>query len=167
MSGVPVPDVVPAEYPARGRPGPVNFGAGIAAPLARRARDLRLDFFRGLAMFIISAAGWRATHCRLSCPVSDQSGCSRSCVFVVSLVLARFSGWWMDVMSTSIADAGWRYIAPRDAWLHALVKLTGFAVLIGVAYMVAWFKREPWLERPSVRGHEPLTSTAARPMAAG
>ena len=50
------------------------------------------------------------------------------------------------------AGAGRQYVAPRDVWLHAFINLSGFAVLIGTAYAVGWFK-EPWRERPSVREH--------------
>ena len=100
-------------------------------------------------------------------PVIRKVGTQSLAVFMVSLVLARFSGWWLDVMSAQVEAGGWRYISPRDAWMQALVNLTGFAVLIGVAYTVGWFKRQPWRERPAVR--EPAGSvgrTGTRAMAA-
>jgi hypothetical protein len=100
-------------------------------------------------------------------PVIRKVGTQSLAVFLVSLVLAQFLGWSMDAMSAYVAQADWRYIAPRDAWLHALVNLTGFAVLIGVAYSVGWFKRQPWRERPPVREHRGKTEPGeVRPMAA-
>jgi hypothetical protein len=104
-------------------------------------------------------------------PVIRKVGTQSLAVFMTSLVLARFLGWWMDVMSASVADAGWRYVVPRDVWLHAIINLSGFAVLIGVAYTVGWFKAQPWRERPPARraadeqrGKTPAGTT--RPMAA-
>jgi hypothetical protein len=32
----------------------------------------------------------------------------------------------------------------RDVWTRAAVNLSGFAVLIAVAYIVSWFKSVPW-----------------------
>lgn len=84
-------------------------------------------------------------------PVVRKVGTQSLAVFMVSLVLARFLGWSMDTASAYFAQAGGNYIAPRDVWLHALMNLSGFAVLIGVAYTVAWFKKQPWRDRPPMR----------------
>jgi hypothetical protein len=100
-------------------------------------------------------------------PVIRKVGTQSLAVFMVSLVLARFLGWSMDVASAYVAGANWRYIAPRDAWLHGVMHLVGFAVLIGVAYGVGWFKKQPWRERPPVREHRvPAGAGEVRPMAA-
>ena len=56
-------------------------------------------------------------------------------VVMVSIVLARFNGWVLDMIG-------------RDVWTRAAVNLAGFAVLIAVAYIVSWFKSQPWRARP-------------------
>jgi hypothetical protein len=100
-------------------------------------------------------------------PVIRKVGTQSLAVFMVSLVLAQFLGWCMDVMSAHLAEANWAYIAPRDVWLHASINLTGFAVLIAVAYTVDWFKKQPWRERPPVRERRGKTGSGeVRPMAA-
>ncbi len=53
-------------------------------------------------------------------------------VFVVSMWLARVLGFGLDL--TPGREAGW----------VALANLTGFAILIGVAYLAGWFKTQPW-----------------------
>ena len=58
-------------------------------------------------------------------------------VFIVSLVIARLLG-------VVIYESG------RDPWTIAAVNLTGFAILIAVAYAARWFKGNPWrLPRPT------------------
>jgi hypothetical protein len=57
-------------------------------------------------------------------------------VFLVSLVAARFSGFVLDQMGRNFGSA-------------ALVNLAGFALLIGIAYSVSWFKRQPWRFGPT------------------
>ncbi len=100
-------------------------------------------------------------------PAIRQVGTQSLAVFMVSLVLARFLGWSMDTISTYVAGNEWNYIAPRDVWLHAMMNLSGFAVLIGVAYTVAWFKKQPWRDRPPVREQRgTLAGGEARAMAA-
>ncbi|MEO0362187.1 MAG: OpgC domain-containing protein, partial [Pseudomonadota bacterium] len=73
-------------------------------------------------------------------PIIRKVGTQSLAVFMVSIVLSRFSGWWMDVIG-------------RDVWTRGLVNLTGFAVLIGTAYLVGWFKTEPWRKeaKPEVK----------------
>ena len=100
-------------------------------------------------------------------PVIRKVGTQSLAVFISSLVLARFLGWSMDTISTYVAEQGWNYIAPRDVWLHALMNLTGFAVIVGVAYTVAWFKHQPWRDRAPVREQSgKAASGEARAMAA-
>lgn len=52
-------------------------------------------------------------------------------VFIVSLVIARLLG-------VVIFEAG------QEEWVVAAVNLTGFAILIAVAYTARWFKSNPW-----------------------
>jgi len=72
-------------------------------------------------------------------PVIRKVGTQSLAVFMVSIPLARFNGWAMDVIG-------------RDVWTRAGVNLFGFAILIGVAYLVGWIKRQPWREpaRPAM-----------------
>jgi hypothetical protein len=56
-------------------------------------------------------------------------------VFITSIVLSRVAGMAFDV---------WE----RDALTALLVNAVGFAVLIAVAYAVAWLKAEPWRRQP-------------------
>lgn len=57
-------------------------------------------------------------------------------VFITSMFTARLMGFMMDV-------------AGRSATVTLLVNLFGFAVLIGVAYGVGWFKSQPWRVKAS------------------
>ena len=67
-------------------------------------------------------------------------------VFMTSMFLAQLAGFALDQMGRSHATM-------------ALVNLGGFAVIIAVAYGVAWFKRQPWKGLPAQPGpharHEP------------
>ena len=80
-------------------------------------------------------------------PVIRKVGTQSLAVFLVSLVMARFSGAWMDWIDRWLAETDWTYTTERDVWVRAMVNLTGFAVLIATAYLVSWFKRQPWRER--------------------
>ncbi len=72
---------------------------------------------------------------RMAVPVIRKVGTQSLAVFMVSIVLARFNGWVLDMIG-------------RDVWTRAAVNLAGFAVLIAVAYIVSWFKSQPWRARP-------------------
>ncbi len=53
-------------------------------------------------------------------------------VFVFSMILARFNGFWLDQWN-------------RDAaWHTVVVNLVGVALLVAVAYGVGWIKSQPW-----------------------
>ncbi len=52
-------------------------------------------------------------------------------VFVFSMALARVLGFLMDQTA-------------RESWIVVTANLVGFALLIGCAYSVAWFKDQPW-----------------------
>ena len=83
--------------------------------------------------------GWRVWAARdaflATVPIIRKVGTHSLAVFMVSIVLSRFNGWWLDVIG-------------RDVWTRALVNLTGFAILIAVAYGVGWFKSQPWRHAP-------------------
>ena len=83
--------------------------------------------------------GWRVWAARdaflATVPIIRKVGTQSLAVFMVSIVLSRFNGWWLDVIG-------------RDVWTRALVNLTGFAILIAVAYGVGWFKSQPWRHAP-------------------
>jgi hypothetical protein len=50
----------------------------------------------------------------------------------------------------------------RGAAALAAVNLLGFAVLIAVAYVVAWFKSQPWRRPSKPAGSTPPESASAR-----
>ena len=91
-------------------------------------------------------------------PVIRKVGTQSLAVFLVSLVVARFNGWWMDAMSVGMDQSG--YFTARDVWMVGMVNMTGCAALIATAYIVGWFRRQPWRERPAPR------QTGTSPMAA-
>jgi len=64
-------------------------------------------------------------------PIIRKVGTQSLAVFMVSIVLARFNGWWLDMIG-------------RDVWTRLLVNGTGFAILIATAYLVGWFRAQPW-----------------------
>ena len=121
-----------------------------------------------LIFFVWHSIGDRARHwlvrdAFLACvPVIRKVGTQSLAVFLVSIVLSRFNGWWMDAMSRWIETAsGWTYLAPRDVWMLLLVNGTGFAVLIATAYLVGWFKRQPWSDRAPAA--QPAAQAATQP----
>jgi hypothetical protein len=63
-------------------------------------------------------------------------------VFVSSIVLSRTAGMAMDLIG-------------RDFWPALAVNLVGFAILIAIAYLVAWFKAEPWRKTPAPAAAQP------------
>jgi len=81
---------------------------------------------------------------RHAVPVIRKVGTQSLAVFMVSVVLARFNGWVLDMIG-------------RDVWTLAAVNFAGFGVLIAVAYIVSWFKSQPW------RAHAPARTVAAEP----
>lgn len=80
-------------------------------------------------------------------PVIRKVGTQSLAVFMVSIVMARFNGAWMDWIDRWLAQTDWSYMTERDIWVRALVNLTGFGVLIATAYLVGWFKGQPWREQ--------------------
>lgn len=64
-------------------------------------------------------------------PVIRKVGTQSLAVFMVSIPLAQVNGWLLGIMGP-------------DVWTRAVINLTGFAILIATAYMVSWFKSQPW-----------------------
>lgn len=97
---------------------------------------LRLIHFAALAYIafhVVGVGGHRLVHPRLY-PVTRvlmKVGQQSLAVFTTGMVAAQLIGIWLD-------HAG------RTPFWTALANLTGFAVLIATAYLVAWFKAAPW-----------------------
>jgi hypothetical protein len=83
-------------------------------------------------------------------PVIRKVGTQSLAVFMVSIILARFNGWWMDMIG-------------RDVWTRLLVNGTGFAVLIATAYVVGWFRKQPWRTPPAQQVARAPSGAAATP----
>ncbi len=81
----------------------------------------------------------------MAVPIIRKVGTQSLAVFMVSIVLARFNGWVLDMIG-------------RDVWSRAAINLAGFGVLIATAYTVAWFKSQPWRTRPAA----PTTQAEAK-----
>ncbi|MEM9062115.1 MAG: OpgC domain-containing protein [Pseudomonadota bacterium] len=112
------------------------------------------------------ARTWLVRDAFLACvPVIRKVGTQSLAVFLVSIVLSRFSGAWMDGMGVRMADYGWDYLTPRDAWMTAMVNLTGVAILIGTAYFCSWIKRQPWRDRAPSTTPAPTGKTGNAPSA--
>ncbi len=127
-----------------------------------------LAFLAALIPFVWHSIGDRARHWLVrdaflaAVPVIRKVGTQSLAVFMVSIVLSRFNGWWMDAMGQFIQTSDWIYLQPRDVWMLALVNFTGFGVLIATAYGVSWIKRQPWRDRKeasAVAAAEPGTGT--------
>ncbi|MFQ5567361.1 MAG: OpgC domain-containing protein, partial [Paracoccaceae bacterium] len=84
----------------------------------------------------------------MAVPVIRKVGTQSLAVFMVSIPLARFNGFVLDLIG-------------RDVWTRAAVNLTGFAILIAVAYAVSWFKSHPWRAQPPGRAPEQRRPGAA------
>ncbi len=59
-------------------------------------------------------------------------------VFVFSMVAARVIGFVLDLIG-------------RTTLIVWLANLVGFALIVGVAYLAAWFKSQPWRNIPEAR----------------
>jgi hypothetical protein len=75
----------------------------------------------------LQRGGWAGAAIALICRVGQQS----LAVFAASMVLARVLGAVLD-------------LAGGGALAALAVNLTGFALIIGVARIAAWFKSQPW-----------------------
>ncbi|MFV0473783.1 MAG: OpgC family protein [Pikeienuella sp.] len=101
-----------------------------------------------LAALVWSAigAGWRGRVTRdwflAAAPVIRKVGTQSLAVFMVSITGSQVAGWALDMIG-------------RNSFTVALVNLSGFAVLIGTAYLVGWFKSQPWRRRDPHPGAPP------------
>ncbi|MHA1529538.1 MAG: OpgC family protein [Alphaproteobacteria bacterium] len=120
----------------------------------RRIGLLQLGHLVALVVLVWAMIGARAREWlardlfRMAVPVIRKVGTQSLAVFMVSIVLARFNGWVLDMIG-------------RDVWTRAGVNLAGFAVLIAVAYVVSWFKNQPWRAQPPGRAQAPRQPGAA------
>lgn len=97
---------------------------------------LRLIHFVALAYIAFHAVGvggHRLVHPRIypATRVLMKVGQQSLAVFTTGMVVAQIIGIWLDHVG-------------RTPFWTALANLTGFALLIATAYMVAWFKAAPW-----------------------
>lgn len=99
-------------------------------------------------------------------PVIRKVGTQSLAVFMTSILLSRFSGRLMDQMDVWIMEAGPAYLAPRDAWMMLLVNGAGIGVLIGTAYLVGWFKSQPWRSEPAKHRKQDVKLSQEAPVAA-
>ncbi len=93
---------------------------------------LRYVHFLCLAYLAYSLAGEAGS--RLSGPfvnVCRKVGQQALGVFMAGLVLSQLGGVTLNLIG-------------RDVFTVALVNLTGCAILVAVAYTVAWYKKAPW-----------------------
>ena len=117
---------------------------------ARYLGILQLIGLAALIPFVWHSVGdrvrqWLVRDAFLACvPVIRKVGTQSLAVFMVSIVLARFNGAWMDGIDHWLAQSGWTYMTQRDVWVLLMVNGTGFGVLIATAYIVGWFRRQPW-----------------------
>lgn len=109
---------------------------------------LRYVQFLSLAYLAYAAAGpmgsrlsvgrvWRGVV-----GVFQKVGQQSLAVFVTSMVLARVLGFMLDIHVDGRDAPG------KDAFVVLLVNMFGFAVIIATAYLVSWFKGEPWRKPP-------------------
>lgn len=133
---------------------------------ARYLGVVQLIHLAALIVFLWHSIGDRARHWLVRdaflgvVPVIRKVGTQSLAVFLVSIALSQFNGAWMDWIDRQIVAGDWTYLAARDVWVSGFVNLTGCGVLILTAYLVSWFKRQPWRDRarPAPAVH---TETAA------
>jgi len=115
-------------------------------PIVHGNRIALIELLHLIALIVLAwaAIGPRAREflsrdlVRMAVPVIRRVGTQSLAVFMASIVLARFNGWVLDMIG-------------RDVWTRAAVNLSGFAVLIAVAYIVSWFKSVPWRAQPAAK----------------
>lgn len=82
--------------------------------------------------------------------VVQRVGQQSLAVFLASLVLAQAIG--------ILRDMAW---GRGDPLMELLANLGGFAGLIAVAYLVSWFKKEPWRRPRAAQMHKPAQASAS------
>jgi ABC-type antimicrobial peptide transport system permease subunit len=97
----------------------------------------------------LQRGGWAGDVIALICRVGQQS----LAVFAASMVMARGLGAVL-------------HFAGNGPVAALLVNLAGFALVIGVAQVTAWFKSQPWktaVMRPAVQDTSPAMRAEVRP----
>lgn len=130
---------------------------------------LHLVHLTALVFAVWHAAGDRIRHWLVRdaflriVPVIRKVGTQSLAVFLVSIVVSRFNGAWMDWIDYWLSEQGWSYMTRRDVWIWLMVNGTGCAVLIATAYFCSWIKGQPWRERrPAPAPQTGATSPANR-----
>jgi hypothetical protein len=119
-----------------------------------RTGILQLVHLAGLILLVWnalpqSARAWAlGPAIRAATPVIRKVGTQSLAVFMVSIPLSQAMGAVLDVVGS-------------DVWTRAAVNLSGFAVLVGTAYLCGWIKGHPW-RRPAPR-KVPVARTAPSP----
>lgn len=57
--------------------------------------------------------------------------------FLLSLSLGWAAGMLMDVLAGGAGE-------PRDPWMVSAINIVCFAIMVATAYVVGWFKSQPW-----------------------
>ena len=112
---------------------PIVMALGRVAPWAAGAGGRRL----------VGSAAWNG-----AVAVVRKVGQQSLAVFLAGLVLARMSGMALDHVGGGKPAA-------------AVATVIGCAILTGVAYMVGWFKSQPWRRDPAPTGDMPNRKEAA------
>ncbi|MEL6336654.1 MAG: OpgC domain-containing protein [Pseudomonadota bacterium] len=84
-------------------------------------------------------------------PVLRKIGTQSLAVFVVSIPLAIALGAFLDVWG-------------REMLPTAIANLTGFAILTGVAYGAAWFRKQPWRGEATKMAPSRVETVASSPV---
>lgn len=113
---------------------------------------LRVLHFLALAYLVLSLIEpWRPRLDRGAGHLLVLIGRQSLAAFLASVVLARLAGTAADM-------------AGRSEIVVALLNLTGFALILGTAAVVGWFKSAPWAGRPEPqRQDEPAAAGIALP----
>ncbi|MEM6744101.1 MAG: OpgC domain-containing protein [Pseudomonadota bacterium] len=83
-------------------------------------------------------------------PVIRKVGTQSLAVFLTSMILARATGIWLDVVE-------------RTTFTTATANLAGFAILIAAAYGVGWFRAQPWRRKPAAPAEAAARTAGAAP----
>ncbi|MCR9257643.1 MAG: OpgC domain-containing protein [Alphaproteobacteria bacterium] len=100
-----------------------------------------LRYLHFLALAYIALYLLRGHENKLRAPVFKpivKVGQQALATFLAGLVLSRIGGMFLDV-------------AERDMVTWALANLSGFALLIAVAYVAGFFKGQPWRKTPAAK----------------
>lgn len=126
-----------------------NTGAYIGLDLGLLGKtDFGLArFVHFLALAYLAVAMLKGRESLLYAPIFEpirKVGQQALVTFVVSMFLSQIAGMILDVIG-------------RDGWQLTLVNLGGLGTLVGVAYVIGWYKTQPWRRAdkhvPSAQAH--------------